>query len=42
MRIEDTAPDTQDKAYHDRLKQLTKVLTGQSRSYLVGLQDTAM
>ncbi|KAF2431255.1 hypothetical protein EJ08DRAFT_649062 [Tothia fuscella] len=40
--IDDGTPDLQNKEYHARIEQITDVLCGQPKSYLSGLQDTAL
>jgi hypothetical protein len=42
LRIENTIPDPQEKAYSDKVRELTFRLTREHRSYLVGLRDTAL
>jgi hypothetical protein len=42
LRLENKTPDPQEQVYVEKLKEVTFALTGEYRTYLVGLQDTAL
>jgi hypothetical protein len=42
QRIEDTEPDSWDLEYQNYARRLTTLLTGQSRSYMVKLEGSAV
>jgi hypothetical protein len=42
LRLDNSTPGPQELAYADKLKLVTFALTGEYRSYLAGLRDTAL